>query len=443
MKIGFAVADITPELGIYLTGYGMPERLAESVHSPLEAAVMVLQEEKTTALLISLDWCFIDDKLSEKVCKGISEKTNIPPDHILLSCTHTHSAPHTGNVRSFGRLHVDPEEKGIEYVLNCIPVLAECTAEALQNLQECEAGFGHTHTKTGVSRRGTDEAGRVTGFIEDPYQIYDSNMSVIHFRNAETKKDLGIFIHASCHNTCMGANRAISGDWCGVMKRRVKNVYGNIPVLFINGAVGDVGPRTNKYSAQYKGFSAGGGDGVVSVDEIGYRAASDALRALENIRDFRKDLPLVVHTGILTAPLEQSIPLEEARSIMENYEKDPARKRDYLFAKSYYETMQKEVQTEQKIPHTILAFGPVAIVPFPFEMFSIFSLRLRKYSPYAFTLLTSVTNGYFSYMPDKGAFAAGGYEAGTSRSYRPFVITPDAGDTLILQSLAFLREMFQ
>ena len=28
MQVGFAVSDITPELGIYLTGYGMPERLA-------------------------------------------------------------------------------------------------------------------------------------------------------------------------------------------------------------------------------------------------------------------------------------------------------------------------------------------------------------------------------------------------------------------------------
>ena len=29
MKVGFAVSDITPELGIYLTGYGRPERLAD------------------------------------------------------------------------------------------------------------------------------------------------------------------------------------------------------------------------------------------------------------------------------------------------------------------------------------------------------------------------------------------------------------------------------
>lgn len=35
MKVGFSICDITPPLGIYLTGYGMPERIAESIHSPL------------------------------------------------------------------------------------------------------------------------------------------------------------------------------------------------------------------------------------------------------------------------------------------------------------------------------------------------------------------------------------------------------------------------
>ena len=60
MEIGFAVADITPELGIYLTGYGRPERLATGVHSPLKATVMVLQDEEKTAAVLGFDWCYMD-----------------------------------------------------------------------------------------------------------------------------------------------------------------------------------------------------------------------------------------------------------------------------------------------------------------------------------------------------------------------------------------------
>lgn len=441
MKIGFAIADITPELGIYLTGYGTPQRLAESIHSPLEATVAVMQEDDKTASVINLDWCYISMDLVPVICKGISETAGIAEENILLSCSHTHSAPHTGHIHSFGRLHIDPEEKGIQYVYDKIPDIAGAVKQAKENLKEVKAGFTVTQTKTGVSRRGTDENGKVKNFIEDPYQICDSNMTVSRFLDRETNEDLGIIIHASCHNTCMGAGKVISSDWCGVMKRRVSSRYNDVPVLFLNGGFGDVGPRTNRYMADPGAFAAGGGDGELSVNEVGSRAAFDALRALEEIRDFRSDLPLLLHTDELRVPLKPGLTLKEVEEIMENYSGDPERKKDREFAKSFYDALQNAPQTEKILRRTILAFGPVAIVPFPYEMFSVFSLRLRKYGPFPYTLLTGNTNGYLSYMPDKGAFAAGGYEAGTINSFTPFVITEDAGDHLIVQSLASLRKM--
>lgn len=441
MKIGFAIADITPETGIYLTGYGNPKRLAESIHSPLEATVAVMQEEDKTAVLVNLDWCYISMELLPAITEGISKAAGIAEENILLSCSHTHSAPLTGHPHTFGRLNVDPEEKGVRYVCDKIPVIAETVKQAKENLKEVKGGFAVTQTKTGVSRRGTDENGIVKNFIEDPYQIYDSNMTVIRFLDKETNEDLGIIIHASCHNTCMGATKAVSSDWCGVMKRRVSSRYSNAPVLFLNGGFGDVGPRTNRYMPDPGAFAAGGGDGELSVNEVGSRAAFDALRALEEIRDFRSDLPLLLHTDELHVPLKPGLTLKEVEEIMENYSGIPEKKKDWEFAKSFHDALQNAPQTEKILRQTILAFGPVAIVPFPYEMFSIFSLRLRKYGPFPYTLLTGNTNGYLSYMPDKGAFAAGGYEAGTVNSYSPFVITPDAGDLLIAQSLASLRKM--
>ena len=71
MKIGFSVTEITSELGIYLTGYGMPERLAEGVHSPLNASVMVFEDGNTTAAVIGLDWCFVDWPLTQVIRKEI------------------------------------------------------------------------------------------------------------------------------------------------------------------------------------------------------------------------------------------------------------------------------------------------------------------------------------------------------------------------------------
>ena len=66
MKVGFAVSDITPELGIYLTGYGHPERLAEGVHSPLLATAMALADRETQIAVVSLDWCGMPTELRGK-----------------------------------------------------------------------------------------------------------------------------------------------------------------------------------------------------------------------------------------------------------------------------------------------------------------------------------------------------------------------------------------
>ena len=74
MKIGFAVGDVTPELGIFLTGYGMPERLAAAVHSPLLATAMVLGEGATEAAVLGVDWCFASTDVADRIRTEVAEK---------------------------------------------------------------------------------------------------------------------------------------------------------------------------------------------------------------------------------------------------------------------------------------------------------------------------------------------------------------------------------
>ena len=437
MKIGFSVADITPELGIYLTGYGHPERLANNIHLPLEATVMVLEEAGRTAAVIGMDWCFVDKIITDEIRKAIHAATQIEEKHIILCCSHTHSAPHTTHRRTLGRVSVDPESKGVKYALAQAPVIARAVKSAQSNLRECKAGFARTKTETGVSRRGTDEYGNVCDFIEDPDLMYDSNMTVAYFRDAETDEDLGILVHASAHNTATGITKDITSDWCGVMKKRLRDKY-SVPVIFVNGGFGDVGPRTNRWfkGSTRSGFCAGAGGGIISAEEVGLRAASDALRALEDIRDFRSDLPLGIHVGELRLP--QELPLSEAQAKACEFGEDDTR---YHIYKRVAEAWKLPPEPELVEEQTLISFGPLALVPFPFEVFSIFSLRLRKYGPFEYTLAVGNTNGSYGYLPDRGAFAMGGYEPYCLAALRTYVIKPEAGDLAVVQSLAALREM--
>ena len=447
MKVGFAVSDITPELGIYLTGYGHPERLADGVHSPLFASAMYLADAATECAVISLDWCFVGDELAKHIRAAISAATQIPENHILLACTHTHSAPHTASARTSGRTDVDPEGRGVQYAMDKTPAIVDAVRQAKRNARECAAGFRTVKTRTGISRRGTDEEGKVRCFIGDPDQIFDDNMTAMHFIAADDGTDLGIVIHAGCHNTAMGYDdHRISSDWCGVMRDRIRDRY-DVPVLFLNGSMGDVGPRTNRPVDKplVHGFSAGPGDGEKSVIEVGCRAATDALRALEDIRDFRTCLPLRVRTETIKLP--QALPMseEEAKRRIAEFKTvngpDAAPDANCQVALEVLKEYALPPKPVKEFDQTVLAFGPVALAPFPYEMFSIFSLRLRKYGPFEYNLLCSNTNGRNAYLPDRGAIAMGGYEATCRERICPWVLTPEAGDLAISATLASLREL--
>lgn len=446
MQAGFAVCDITPSLGIYLTGYGRPERLATNIHSALNASVMYLADDKTEAVVIGIDWCYVDDQVSEEIRQGISKASGVPAKHIMLCCAHTHSAPHTAYASDTWRGAIDKEKTGAAYAVKCIPVIADAVCRAKNDRREVAVAFKAGKTETGISRRGMHETGEVNMLLGDPNMIYDSNMTVAHFIDRETRESIGIMVHCSAHNTAMGITTDISSDWCGVMKKRIATRY-PVPVVFINGALGDVGPRTNRWfgDEDYRGFSGGCGDGVDSVLEVGYRASHDALALLEDLRDFRTDLKLDVHIGNITLPQAIHMTESKAREELGKFDEktiDPDKAPvEYQLAKAALEAWQQPPVPTKTFEHVIVAFGPVALAGFPLEVFSVFSLRLRHYGPYEYTLLCSQVNGYLSYMPDRGAIACGGYEVLVRRVMRPYVFTPDAGDKMIVQTLSELREM--
>ncbi|NLZ63230.1 MAG: hypothetical protein GX902_05425, partial [Lentisphaerae bacterium] len=102
LQIGFGRRDITPALGTYLTGYGNDERPAEEILDPLHATAMVVSQAGTTAAVIGLDWCFICEQYTEMIRQAIVQKTPFRPENIQLSCSHTHSGPHTRLRKTIG-----------------------------------------------------------------------------------------------------------------------------------------------------------------------------------------------------------------------------------------------------------------------------------------------------------------------------------------------------
>lgn len=94
-RVGYDRQDITPEGAIYLVG-GTTK--LTSVLDPLYATCIAINDGETTALLYTVDVLNIAAEHYEVIRTRVSKATGIERDNIILSATHTHSAPQPGIV---------------------------------------------------------------------------------------------------------------------------------------------------------------------------------------------------------------------------------------------------------------------------------------------------------------------------------------------------------
>src|SRR3954447_2520821 len=90
-RAGAATSNITPELGSKIVGGFLPFP-STGVHDELHARCLVLDDGKTKIALVVCDLLGMHRSVSVEARKLIADETGIPPTHVAISCTHTHSA---------------------------------------------------------------------------------------------------------------------------------------------------------------------------------------------------------------------------------------------------------------------------------------------------------------------------------------------------------------
>ncbi len=78
LHAGAAQVDITPEIGISLTGYIAREGKSIGVHDPLYATTLVLSDNHKLAAIISCDLVALDEPFVRSTREKIQSATGIP-----------------------------------------------------------------------------------------------------------------------------------------------------------------------------------------------------------------------------------------------------------------------------------------------------------------------------------------------------------------------------
>src|SRR5690606_15489478 len=106
-QAGAARTSLTPYWGVELTGWGYYlERTWQTVHDPLFATALVIDNGATSIGIVSLDLMVIGSEFTADVRRMAAEATGLPAEHILVCCTHTHNAPASQGLLGVGQ--VDP-----------------------------------------------------------------------------------------------------------------------------------------------------------------------------------------------------------------------------------------------------------------------------------------------------------------------------------------------
>lgn len=93
LRAGAARTDITPPVGVWLSGYGARKEPSSAVADPLYAKALVLDDGQSRIAIVSADLLWLPLEITRQVRKRVQNETGIPADHIMVCGTHTHWGP--------------------------------------------------------------------------------------------------------------------------------------------------------------------------------------------------------------------------------------------------------------------------------------------------------------------------------------------------------------
>src|SRR5580765_4330279 len=90
-RAGAAAGNITPPLGESIVG-GFTPFPATYVHDELNARCLVLDDGSSKLVFVVCDNVAVPREVFDEARRLVEKETNIPPERLLFSATHTHSA---------------------------------------------------------------------------------------------------------------------------------------------------------------------------------------------------------------------------------------------------------------------------------------------------------------------------------------------------------------
>ncbi len=414
LRVGAAQVDITPKLGAMLAGSLSP-RYAEDVSYPLMASAVVFDDGERQVAYVQNDLIILVREQFAVAKARAQQLTGIPPEDIMMSCTHTHYGPVTATM-----FEVSAEEEYVEWALLRIGDAVKLAQNRLQ-----PAVIGHTSgscPEETHNRRWWMADGSVqmnppvaSDQLVRPAGPTDPEVALLIAETPEGEP-IAAIANYSLHYVG-GAGNVISADYFGAFSAALQRMCGaQFVAIMANGCCGDINnvDRTQppvEPARPYPNYR---------VDRVGAALAAECRKVWSQL-DWRVG-EATVDAALATPTYRRRTAAEEEQrevaggqnAVEQIGDKWPQYVDTYADERAAIDEWPVELPTEVQA----LRIADMAMVGFPGEFFVEYGLNTKRTSPFARTMTIELANDWIGYVPTEAGLAQGGYETWLARSAR-------------------------
>ena len=417
-RAGVAAVNVSPPSLPVIQNGGFIEATLSKIEDPLFARAFVFDDGTEALAMVVVDSCMLPRVLCDQAKAQASRRTGLRVDRMMISATHTHTAPSVMDYCLGSRQ--DPR-----YTRFLPGKIAEAIGLAYERLQPAKVAVAKIDAGEFTSNRrwitrpdkmGIDPFGAKTvrammhpGHNNPDYLgpsgPTDPWLSLVSIQSA-SGEPMGVLANFSMHY--FGGHPGVSADYYGAFARQLAQRMAPSNDRFVGsmsqGTSGDLWwgdyslPKRQEWSLE--AFSAG------IVDR--------ALKALDGA-EYEQNLSLAM--GEKRVSMERRLPDEErltwAREKLAEMDGVRPRNRPEVYAEQARFIDENPVE---EIVLQAIRIGGLGIVGIPNEVYALTGLKIKAQSPFDLTFNVSLANGAAGYIPPPEQHALGGYTIWPART---------------------------
>lgn len=418
---GYGRSSITPAFSVPLAGYGATQkRMSQRVLSEIFATCIAFSWGDEKLLLYTQDLINSNSNWVKAVRQRVTEKTGVPEDRILICSIHSHSVPDTDSeldcMVQYQELYLDAMEAAAVKALEDLAPIQMYGAEVRTE--------GMNYVRHYLLENGTYAGPNFGDFSAAPVVGHaaenDPSMRIVKL--ARQDKAAILLVNFQVHPTATGGMQKtdLSSDFVGAVRDHVEASTGMYFAYFTGAAGNQV--MTSQIPEEMDGLTKEQSYAFGKNHYLiyGWRLAQYVMKALPDLQEMACDC-IAVTREYFEQPVNHDDEhlydvAAEVRRLWDETDRDTANTfaRQQGISSVYHAgaIMKRRSRPQtQVIELNAVRIGDLGLVTVPYEMFAANGTFVKAHSPFPMTLVCSLANEHWFYVPTREAFEYGCYES--------------------------------